>query len=159
MLWEFLEFIWPFGFVGGIAGLIGYFIFGDERNDNSWVWGGGILGVIVGLFMFFNDDNTSIKVTDKQIEHHEFENNTLTQEEVINAVLYEYGVGSTIKSYTIDKPTGYSQVSEIPNSNNRNKRSFLVGFNLTNNRIAYLKGIATKKDGKIKIKVDEVILE
>ena len=84
-------------------------------------------------------DNT--KVTDKQVEREKEDNNTIkNDDEVINAVLFKYGVGSKIKGYTISTPTGYCQVSELPNYSGRNKRKFSIGFNLTNGRIAYLKG-------------------
>ena len=100
-------------------------------------------------------DNT--KVIDRQVEQEKEVNNSFkNDEEVVNTVLYEYGVGSKIKGYTINTPTGYYQVGD---SYYDSKRSFIVGFNLTNGRVAYLKGVATKKNGKTKVKVNEVILE
>lgn len=99
-------------------------------------------------------DNT--KVTDRQIERQEQADNSLTENEAINAVLYKYGVGSSIEGYTINTPTGYCQIG---GSNNDSKRSFVVGFNLKNGRIGYVKGFVSKKNGKVKVQTDELILE
>ena len=100
---------------------------------------------------------SSINVTDRKIERQNEDNNRFkNDDEAINAVLYQYGVGSTIKGYTINTPTGYYQIG---GSYNDSKRSFIVAFNLTDNRTGYVKGFVTKKNGKIKVKTDELILE
>jgi hypothetical protein len=78
MIWAFLQFIWPYGVIGGIIGLIGYFIVGNEENDGLWVWGGGILGIIIGLFVFFND--TSVTKTDNEVK---YQDNIYAKDDVI----------------------------------------------------------------------------
>lgn len=67
MFRELWNFIWIFGTGGGIVGLIAFFIFGDEKNDNKWVWGGAFLGVVVGLIVFFNSSDISRESTPKEI--------------------------------------------------------------------------------------------
>lgn len=139
-------------------------------SDNNWrEWIIGIL-LVIGVMLYnsgtLSDWGKSIKnkvdgieVIDRQVEKQESKNNTLTEDETINAVLYEYGVGSVIEGYIIKKPTGYCKVEEIPNYSERNKRKFLIGYTLKNGRTAYIGGIASKKDGIVEIKVDKVILE
>jgi len=119
-----------------------------------------VITLIVGGIIFSKSEDRNISVKDRQAEYKKEEANSIkNRDEVINAVLYKYGVGSTIKGYTITNPTGYCQVNELPNYSDRNKRKFTIGFHLTNGRVAYLSGIATKKDGEIKVNVDEVVLE
>lgn len=76
MIWDIMRFIWPFGVVGGIVGLIGYLIFGGDRNENLWVSRGVILGVFVGGLMFFNNDKSSVNIIDNRVTNKEFENDT-----------------------------------------------------------------------------------
>ncbi|MDR0231747.1 MAG: hypothetical protein LBI82_06465 [Dysgonamonadaceae bacterium] len=159
------------GIINGIGSLLkkGFKL---ELSDNITNVIMTVIGVIFGLIVLVNGDLSeptvtqskiyisifdNTEVTDKQVEREKEVNNTFKNDnEVIDAVLYKYGVGSKIKGYTISTSTEYYQVG---GSYYDSKRSFIVGFNLTNGRVAYLKGVATKKNGNIKVKVNEVILE
>jgi len=135
----------------------------ENKKDDWWVnvlWYGAIILVGYLIISHFNKNGAifGTKVTDQQVERQQEENNTFkNDDEVINAVLYQYGVGSTIKDYTISSPTGYCQVGEYQNYSN--KRRFSVEFNLTNGRKAVLKGVATKQDGNINVSEEELVLE
>jgi hypothetical protein len=166
---EFFSFIWSnivwFSIGFCVLNVVGVIIFNPDDNKSTISSTTvaiicAVITLIVGGIIFSKSEDRNISVKDRQAEYKKEEANSIkNRDEVINAVLYKYGVGSTIKGYTITNPTGYCQVNELPNYSDRNKRKFTIGFHLTNGRVAYLSGIATKKDGEIKVNVDEVVLE